>query len=99
MPVMKWLNFRFARGSPESRQRKANIPPIFSGRDMLNLMKHRCRKIRSLMRRRQVVVAELLCHARIVTDPEKLAGLDAEVARRKGAADSDRLKPKTEPTW
>ena len=49
------------------------------------------------MRRRQVVVAELLRHARIVTDPETLAGLAAEVARRKGMADSDLLKPKTEP--
>ena len=99
MPVMQWLNFRFARGSPESRQRKANIPPIFSGGDMLNLMKHTCRKMRSLMRRREVVVAELLRHARIVRDPETLAGLAAEVASRKGAADSDRLNAKTEPAW
>jgi hypothetical protein len=96
---MQWLNFRFARGSSESRQRKANIPPIFSGGDMLNLMKQRCRTMRSLMRRRQAVVAELLRHARIVTDPEKLAGLNAEAARRKGAADSDRFNAKSEPAW
>ena len=62
-------------------------------------MKHRCRKIRSVMRRRQVVVAELLRHARIVTDPEKLAGLNAEVARRKGNTESDRLNAKSEPAW
>jgi hypothetical protein len=66
---------------------------------MLNLMKHTCRKMRSLMRRRQVIVAELLRHARIVTDPETLAGLDAEVARRKGNAESDRLNAKSEPAW
>jgi hypothetical protein len=66
---------------------------------MLNLMKHRCRKMRSLMRRRQLAVAELLRHARIVTDPEKLAGLDAEVARRKGKAESDRLNAKPEAAW
>jgi hypothetical protein len=51
------------------------------------------------MRRRQVVVAELLRHARIVTDPETLAGLDAEVARRKGNAESDRLNARSEPAW
>lgn len=51
------------------------------------------------MRRRQLAVAELLRHARIVTDPEKLAGLDAEVARRKGKAESDRLNAKPEAAW
>jgi hypothetical protein len=51
------------------------------------------------MRRRQLAVTELLRHARIVTDPEKLAWLDAEVARCKGKSESDRLNAKPEPAW
>jgi hypothetical protein len=94
---MQWLNFRFARGSSQQRQRKTNIPPIFSGEDMLKLMKDRCREMTSSRRRRQLSVTELLRHGRIVTDPEKLACLDAEVARRKGKAEGDRLRAKPEP--
>ena len=51
------------------------------------------------MRRRQLAVTELLRHARIVTDPEKLACLHAEVARCKRKAESDRLDAKPEPAW
>jgi hypothetical protein len=63
---------------------------------MLKLMKDRCREMTSSRRRRQLSVTELLRHARIVTDPEKLACLDAEVARRKGKAESDCLRTKPE---
>ena len=85
--VLQWLTFCCARRSPQPRQRKANIPPIFSGAGMLNLMKQTCREMTSSLRRRQLAVTELLRHAGIVTDPKTLAYLNAEVARRKAEAE------------
>ena len=72
----------------QPRQRKTNSPPIFSGAGMLTLMKQMCREMNSSLRRRQLAVAELLRHARIVTDSKTLAYLDAEVTRRKGEAEN-----------
>jgi hypothetical protein len=47
-------------------------------------MKRMCRHGRTpSWRRRQVSSADLLRHARIVTDPEELAYLKAEVERRR----------------
>jgi hypothetical protein len=47
-------------------------------------MKRMCRNpITPSWRRRQLTSADLLRHARIVTDPEKLAYLNAEVAKQR----------------
>ena len=46
-------------------------------------MKRMCRHWLPSWRRRQVSSAELLRHASIVTDPEKLAYLNAEVEKRR----------------
>ena len=47
-------------------------------------MKHMCRRfLAPSRRRRQLTWRELFPHARIVTDPKKLALLNAEVAERK----------------
>ncbi|PYX10929.1 MAG: hypothetical protein DMG85_07220 [Acidobacteria bacterium] len=47
-------------------------------------MKHMCRRFLTPSRRsRQLTWQELFPHARIVTDPTKLALLNAEVANRK----------------
>jgi hypothetical protein len=51
-----------------------------------------CRKTTApIWRRRQLAMTELLRCARVVTDPKKLAGLNAKVARRKAATESDAL--------
>jgi len=58
-------------------------------------MQRKCRKIAApAWRRRQLAMTELLRHARVVTDPNKLACLNAEVARRKARAESDALSGK-----
>jgi hypothetical protein len=55
-------------------------------------MKRMCREtVMPGWRRRQLAIAELLRHARIVTDPVKLARLSAEIARRKARTESDIL--------
>jgi hypothetical protein len=47
-------------------------------------VKNRCRKTaRPMGRRRQNTMLELLRHARVVTDPKKLASLAAEFVNRK----------------
>jgi hypothetical protein len=47
-------------------------------------VKNRCRKTaRPMGRRRQNTMLELLRHARVVTDPKKLASLAAELVNRK----------------
>jgi len=44
----------------------------------------KCRQMSaSSLRRRQLAVTELLRHARVVSDPQKMAALNAAVARRK----------------
>ena len=52
-------------------------------------MKHRCRRFLASSRRsRQLTWQEIFPHARIVTDPTKLALLNAEVAERKRKEDA-----------
>lgn len=47
-------------------------------------MKNRCRKTaRPMWRKRQNTMLELLRHARVVTDPNKLASLAAKLVNRK----------------
>jgi hypothetical protein len=61
------------------------------------VMQRMCRKIAApIWRRRQLAMTELLRHARVVTDPNKLDFLTAEVARRKVRAESDVLVVKRE---
>jgi hypothetical protein len=63
-------------------------------------MKRMCREtVTPRWRRRQLAVTELLRHARIVTDPKKLAYLNAEVARRKGKAETELRRARSEPAW
>ena len=55
-------------------------------------MQRMCRKTAAPnWRKRQLEVTELLRHASVVTDPNKLACLKAEVARRKATTESDAL--------
>jgi len=49
-----------------------------------------CRDTATLWRRQQFAVAQLLRHAIIVTDPHKLAQLNAEVELHKSKAERDR---------
>lgn len=50
-------------------------------------MKGACRHLfTALQRRRQLAIVELLHNARIVTDPEKLSYLNAEVKKRRAGA-------------
>jgi hypothetical protein len=42
-------------------------------------------------------MTDLLRHARIVTDPKKLAHLNAEVAERKARSECDRLRARRHP--
>jgi hypothetical protein len=63
-------------------------------------MKNMCRSMTaSTWRTRQLAVTELLRHATVVTDPRRLAYLNAEVAKNKPATTggvlrvSRRLKP------
>jgi len=59
-------------------------------------MQHMCRQIAAPnWRKRQLAMTELLRHARVVTDPKKMACLNAEVARRNAGAESDALGSKT----
>lgn len=53
-------------------------------------MKRMCRET-SLSLRRRRMVSVLLRHARIVTDPERLAQLYAEAAKRKLYAEAARI--------
>jgi hypothetical protein len=60
-------------------------------------MKRACRRIATTTwRRRQLAMTELLRNARVVTDPNKLARLKAEVARRKLGSESDTFTLKCE---
>jgi hypothetical protein len=62
-------------------------------------MKRMCRRIATTnWRRRQLAVTELLRNARVVTDPIKIASLNAKVARGKTASDADNLYIKCEPS-
>jgi hypothetical protein len=59
-------------------------------------MQRTCRKVSApAWRRRQLAMTQLLRHAGVVTDPNKLACLNAEVARRKARIESDGLGRKT----
>jgi hypothetical protein len=52
-----------------------------------------CRKVSApAWRRRQLAMTEVLRHARVVRDPNKLAYLNAEAAKRKAKAESDALR-------
>jgi hypothetical protein len=52
-------------------------------------MKRMCRQqLTPSWRRRQLTCEELLRHVRIVTDPEKLAYLNAEAKRRRTISDT-----------
>lgn len=53
-------------------------------------MRTMCRDTATPWRRQQVAVADLLRHAIIVTDPQKLAQLNAKVAIHKSKAERDR---------
>ena len=58
-----------------------------------NAMQRMCREVAShAWRARQRAAAELLRHARIVTDPIKLAFLKAEVLKRRARPEGDRLR-------
>jgi hypothetical protein len=47
-------------------------------------MKRPCRQfLRSVQTRARVTWQEMFPHARVVTDPKKMAQLEAEIARRK----------------
>ena len=60
-------------------------------------MQRMCRKISaSAWRRRQFAMTEVLRHARVVRDPNKLAYLNTEVAKRKAKAEGDALVRKRE---
>jgi hypothetical protein len=62
-----------------------------------DVMNRTCRNTATpIRRRRQLAMAELLRHARIVTDPNKLAYLNAEVARCKARTESDAVHIKCE---
>ena len=55
-------------------------------------MKHACRKIApTTWRRRLLAMTELLHNASVITDPNTLARLDAEVARRKANPETVRI--------
>lgn len=61
------------------------------------LMKRMCRETaRPAWNRRQLAMTELLRHARVVTDPNRLACLNAKVAKRKAGTGSDTLRVKSE---
>ena len=54
-----------------------------------------CRKTTAATwHRRQLAMTELLRRARVVTDPKKLACLQAQVATRKASSESDALGSK-----
>jgi hypothetical protein len=56
-------------------------------------MQRMCRKVSApAWRRRQLAMTEVLRHARVVRDPNKLAYLNAEAAKRKAKAESDALR-------
>lgn len=49
---------------------------------MRQSIKHRCRQMMtSALRRRERAVTELLRHAKVVSDPQKMASIKAAVAR------------------
>jgi hypothetical protein len=55
-------------------------------------MQRMCRKVSApAWRRRQLAMTEVLRHARVVRDPNKLAYLNTEVAKRKAKTESDAL--------
>jgi len=60
-------------------------------------MQRLCRKTTApTWRRRQLAMTELLRRARIVTDPKKLAYLNAKVATRNAGTENDALVGKCE---
>jgi hypothetical protein len=60
-------------------------------------MQRLCRKLTApIWRRRQLAVTELLRRARVVTDPKKLAWLNATVATGRARTESDALGSKRE---
>jgi hypothetical protein len=60
-------------------------------------MKRVCRKIgTTTWRRRQLAMTELVRNARVVTDPNKLACLKAEAARRALGSKNDAVHVKCE---
>jgi len=55
-------------------------------------MQRMCRKVSApAWRRRQLAMTEVLRHARVVRDPNKLAYLNTEVAKRKAKTESEAL--------
>jgi hypothetical protein len=64
-----------------------------------NAMKRMCReRAGRTWRARRCATMELLRSARIVTDPNKLASLKAEVAKRKGRAEGDPFSAEHQPS-
>ena len=57
---------------------------------MKTYLRTMCRDTATPWRRQQLAVAQLLRHAIIVTDPHKLAQLDAQIAIRKSKVERDR---------
>jgi|HubBroStandDraft_6_1064221.scaffolds.fasta_scaffold00771_11 hypothetical protein len=54
-------------------------------------MNRMCREtVTQVWRRRQLAISDLLHHAKIVTDPNILQHLNAQVAKRKAALQSER---------
>jgi hypothetical protein len=61
-------------------------------------MKRPCHEMMTqAWRRRQLAVAELLRHAKIVTDPITLEYLNAQVALRRARAEGDLQRPRRHP--
>jgi hypothetical protein len=61
-------------------------------------MKRMCREtVTQTWRRRQLAMTELLRHAKIVTDPNKLEYLNARVAERKTRIEGDALRARRQP--
>jgi hypothetical protein len=64
-----------------------------------NAMKRMCRELAThTWSRRQCAMMELLRHARIVTDPNKLTSLKVEVAKRKARTEGPPLNAEHQPS-
>jgi hypothetical protein len=61
-------------------------------------MRRMCREtMTQTWRRRQLAMADLLRHAKIVTDPGKLEYLNAQVAKRKARTEGDHPHARRQP--
>lgn len=54
-------------------------------------MKRLCRRLSTPYRRKEKLWRELFSHARVITDPKKLAQLNADLARRKQREEAESI--------